>query len=499
MRSLERKIILATLLLGTMLTVGAIIFIFSFHRINAENIDDVDLDSFESQYDFQSPEEEQEFEQQFLQDVQTSQNNNGNNNQDSNENNNENNNEDEDINKLQDIINSTQILSPASGTIVYNRYFTIKVQAKEAKMLEAYAKRIGSEQKNYLGKFSYQGNNIWELKLDADNNFPNGQYEVSIKIKNDYGEYKIGPFQLTIKHFLVSSDDSNGTDDWQYLNQDNLTNPTSSNKNSNNNQHSNNVSKEEVAKINPDSFSPYKKQLIKEGKADIDGDGLFNKEEIRRGTDPFNPDTDGDGFLDGDEVKNGYNPLKFSKGDGSDKIIFQDPREKGKVNKKFKIKRVKLVKKKENDNKPSQTKESHNQQKNLYLSGKALPNTFVNIYIYSQSPIIVTVKTDSQGNWSYELDKDIPDGEHEAYVVLNDNTGKITAKSEPFHFVKKAEAITIGSQNKTVPQVTSPIEESQTKSLIYLVAIIAMFSIFTLGLIGFTISHNKYSASKEIE
>jgi outer membrane protein OmpA-like peptidoglycan-associated protein len=38
------------------------------------------------------------------------------------------------------------------------------------------------------------------------------------------------------------------------------------------------------------------------GVKDSDGDGLTDEEEIRIGTDPFNPDTDGDGLLDGEEV-----------------------------------------------------------------------------------------------------------------------------------------------------------------------------------------------------
>lgn len=42
---------------------------------------------------------------------------------------------------------------------------------------------------------------------------------------------------------------------------------------------------------------------------DSDGDGLFDREEIRvYGTGPLNPDTDGDGHADGIEVRNGFNP-----------------------------------------------------------------------------------------------------------------------------------------------------------------------------------------------
>lgn len=42
---------------------------------------------------------------------------------------------------------------------------------------------------------------------------------------------------------------------------------------------------------------------------DSDGDGLFDKEEIKvYKTNPLDPDTDADGYIDGDEVKGGYNP-----------------------------------------------------------------------------------------------------------------------------------------------------------------------------------------------
>lgn len=42
---------------------------------------------------------------------------------------------------------------------------------------------------------------------------------------------------------------------------------------------------------------------------DSDSDGLTTLQEQQLGTDPNKADTDGDGFNDGDEVKAGYNPL----------------------------------------------------------------------------------------------------------------------------------------------------------------------------------------------
>ena len=42
---------------------------------------------------------------------------------------------------------------------------------------------------------------------------------------------------------------------------------------------------------------------------DTDKDGIKDLDELRLGTDPFNPDTDGDGFTDGEELAAGTDPL----------------------------------------------------------------------------------------------------------------------------------------------------------------------------------------------
>jgi len=78
----------------------------------------------------------------------------------------------------------------------------------------------------------------------------------------------------------------------------------------------------------------------------------------------------------------------------------------------------------------------------LKISGKALPNIYITVFIYSD-PIVLTIKTDSNGDWSYTLDKPLEEGNHEVYVAVADNTGKVTAKSEPILFVQTAEATTI--------------------------------------------------------
>jgi hypothetical protein len=77
--------------------------------------------------------------------------------------------------------------------------------------------------------------------------------------------------------------------------------------------------------------------------------------------------------------------------------------------------------------------------KELVISGRALPNSFITLYIFS-TPIVVTVKTDANGKWSYTLDKTLEDGDHTLYVAMVDNSGRIIAKSKPIVFTQTAEA-----------------------------------------------------------
>lgn len=79
----------------------------------------------------------------------------------------------------------------------------------------------------------------------------------------------------------------------------------------------------------------------------------------------------------------------------------------------------------------------------LVLSGKALPNSFITVYIFS-TPIVVTIKTDAQGAWRYTLDRELEDGAHTVQTATVDNSGRILAKSEPFPFTKTAQAAALG-------------------------------------------------------
>jgi hypothetical protein len=83
-----------------------------------------------------------------------------------------------------------------------------------------------------------------------------------------------------------------------------------------------------------------------------------------------------------------------------------------------------------------------NENKEIVLKGKALPNSYITLYLYS-TPIVVTVKTDSNGEWQYVLDQELEDGKHTVYTATVNNTGKILAKSSGSIFSKTAEAVTL--------------------------------------------------------
>lgn len=164
---------------------------------------------------------------------------------------------------------------------------------------------------------------------------------------------------------------------------------------------------------------------------DTDGDGLSDYDEkyIYK-TDPENAYTVEGELNDAQKIQAGINPI-----DPEGKLIeYQDPREdrKSVISKVHKLERVELV-----------TKEGE-EGKRLQLSGTALPNSYVTVYIFS-TPTIVTVKTNARGEWSYTLDKELDNGQHDVYVATVDNSGRLIARSESIPITKSDEAATLGT------------------------------------------------------
>jgi len=166
--------------------------------------------------------------------------------------------------------------------------------------------------------------------------------------------------------------------------------------------------------------------------ADTDLDGVTDYDEVTLySTNPFSADTDNDGFTDQAEILNGFDP----KNDFQESaIVYESPLDVGVI--RDDILAV--------ENITTENLEINKDIENglvAILSGRGLPNSFVTLYIFS-TPIVITVKTGEDGSWNYRFDKELENGEHQVFVGITDNTGRIIAKSSPFFFVKQAEAFT---------------------------------------------------------
>lgn len=373
-----------------------------------------------------------------------------------------------------------------SDGIAIKGTFTIKGDVANAQGVEYYLVPVGSNTYKYIGSGSRTSTTGWNFAFRSTE-FPNGEFYLRVKVKNIYGEYGSGQRKIKITNespaesAVAAFDDSSssGTTVATADQANTLTTLAREFQMPESETGSSTTVAEQKKKIfnycetYPDKCFPER---------DSDKDGLSDIDEIRYGTDPKSADSDLDGFIDGDEVKGGFDPSKYSPGDQSDRIVFEDPKVAGET--KEKVYTVENVALKEVGS-----------QKKIQLNGKGLPNSFVTIYIYSD-PIVLTVKTDSDGNWTYELDKELADGEHEAYVAITDNTGKITAKSSPISFVKTAQAVTvIPAADAAATKTLSVAENRSQRDLFYLISIVIAALAVALATIG--LMRHKHAAPKE--
>ncbi|KXK00179.1 MAG: hypothetical protein UZ19_OD1000094 [Parcubacteria bacterium OLB19] len=217
---------------------------------------------------------------------------------------------------------------------------------------------------------------------------------------------------------------------------------------------------------------------------DTDGDGVTDFDETNLyKTDPNLPDTDGDGVIDSVEITKGFNPLSS---DSEAVINFQSPKEVNYVDENnLQIESITpVVEIFDNDiNKPLMAE----------IKGKALPNSFVTLFIFS-SPTIVTVKADSDGNFVYTLEKELEEGEHEVYVAMTDNIGNIVARSKPFQFVKTAEAFTpVDAENQDVVETRDIYQETELNSY----NTVAAMGVISFGLILLMLGHTLRTRPEE--
>jgi len=125
-------------------------------------------------------------------------------------------------------------------------------------------------------------------------------------------------------------------------------------------------------------------------------------------------------------------------------------------------------------------------EKGLKISGKAIPNTFVTIYIFSL-PTIVVAKADSSGRWEYILDKALADGSHTVFATVTNNLGQIEKKSQAVDFVKRGSEIVrlFGAQEQNP---ASLIDNLQRSFLVLVVALIVFGIGVAFMVIGLSIA-----------
>ena len=181
-----------------------------------------------------------------------------------------------------------------------------------------------------------------------------------------------------------------------------------------------------------DTFEELRRTATERASAiDRDGDGISDFDETNLyQTDPDKSDTDNDGVTDGIEIMRGFDPL-----DPVAEVIvsYEMPQDTvGLVEDTvLKVEGVAPVVKTDDPTIAPVVQAE--------IRGKGLPNSFVTLYVFS-SPTIVTVRTGEDGSFVYRFEKELEDGEHEVYVAVTDNTGAIMARSNPFRFIKQAEA-----------------------------------------------------------
>jgi hypothetical protein len=207
---------------------------------------------------------------------------------------------------------------------------------------------------------------------------------------------------------------------------------------------------------------------------DSDNDGITDFDEVFIfGTDPFSADTSRNGIPDGTAILNGLDPLSADIGAS---IVFESPKDIG-------IIRTDILK--VNSLTPVQVEVDpfiSEPRTGFVLTGRGLPNSFVTIYIFSQ-PTIVTVRTEADGSWQYRFEKELEDGSHSVYVALTDNSGRIIARSQPFFFIKAAQAFTVTGESFTDTEFSTAQSNQNTllsSSMIYLVI---SFAVVAVGLI----------------
>ncbi len=201
---------------------------------------------------------------------------------------------------------------------------------------------------------------------------------------------------------------------------------------------------------------------------DTDGDGVSDYDEMHfYGTDPANPQTAGGPLSDGARLLLGLDPLSTT----YETVPVESPKAVDlDVNGTLRVYRVTYA---------SSSSSSASSSAPVRVEGTAAPLSFVTLYLFS-TPIVVTVRADDVGKFTYEFEETLEDGSHEVYVTTVNRSGRIIAKSQPFTFVKTAEAIEYAA-----PVVSyDPVDDVARKMVIIVFVLLGVFGTAGLVIVG---------------
>lgn len=117
-------------------------------------------------------------------------------------------------------------------------------------------------------------------------------------------------------------------------------------------------------------------------------------------------------------------------------------------------------------------------------TGKGLSNSSLDLYFFSD-PIVVTVNTDANGVWSYNLDVPLDSGDHISYVAAKTSEGAV--RSDIFRFsVIQAEAGG-GREGGLIVQSTNLADQINN----YLIWVIGLVAVGVVGLVSIVIYRNR--------
>jgi hypothetical protein len=211
---------------------------------------------------------------------------------------------------------------------------------------------------------------------------------------------------------------------------------------------------------------------------DSDGDGVSDYDELFiYHTNILAPDTDKDGVPDETEIKETHtDPTSSSPA----VIVPEDVQTVGETAEKLLTVTDVKVGELGTDTKGKPA------VKSIVFRGKSLPNSYVTLFIFSD-PVVVTVKTNKDGEWEYTFTKELPDGSHQIYTAIVGNAGKVLAKSLPVPFVKQAGAVSFGP-NITVSENSGIFSLG---SIIFIISLVGIAIVGVLVLVGISQRNKK--------